>query len=189
MRGNLFATGTPVANTRSIPARAGEPASPARPQSPAGVYPRACGGTGQLVDDPLSVGGLSPRVRGNPSAERPRFRSGGSIPARAGEPVVTSRTIIQSRVYPRACGGTAATALPPDCGGGLSPRVRGNRAVDGRCAVGDGSIPARAGEPRASHPTRRPRTVYPRACGGTEPLYPSTLKGVYPRTRNRWTLA
>ena len=32
------------------------------------VYPRVCGGTIRLVDDPNIENGLSPRVRGNPCA-------------------------------------------------------------------------------------------------------------------------
>ena len=56
-------------------------------------------------------------------------------------------------VYPRACGGTAG--VTSGCRGmvtsGLSPRVRGNRALSGL-------------------PSRATTGVYPRACGGTDRL-------------------
>ena len=52
-----------------------------------------------------------------------------------------------SRVYPRACGGTACVAMVQTLRRGLSPRVRGNRHARPRAAKAWGSIPARAGEP------------------------------------------
>ena len=54
----------------SIPARAGEPGWRLYGMGPHRVYPRACGGTvmADFVSDPS--GGLSPRVRGNPSRRR-----------------------------------------------------------------------------------------------------------------------
>ena len=53
---------------------------------------------------------------------------------------------------------------------GLSPRVRGNRAVHKARTVGIGSIPAHAGEPPAAAVARSP-SVYPRACGGTSTVH------------------
>ncbi len=50
---------------------------------------------------------------------------------------------------------------------GLSPRVRGNLSgLRSDSRVG-GSIPACAGEPKASSHTPRGYRVYPRVCGGT----------------------
>ena len=71
---------------RSIPACAGEPAL-AKPAPPLNeVYPRVCGGTTSASSTNISLIGLSPRVRGNPShVIRDPFNSG-SIPACAGEP-------------------------------------------------------------------------------------------------------
>ena len=75
---------------------------------------------------------------------------------------------------------------------GLSPRVRGNRDDLDGAEVVDGSIPARAGEPRrtsSGHPLRR---VYPRACGGTlvGALIGQTIEGLSPRVRgNRLPVA
>ena len=75
-----------------------------------------------------------------------------SIPACAGEPGARGAGRQQQPpVYPRVCGGTAASAasLAARRSSGLSPRVRGNRR-------------------NAQPPYRRlPVAVYPRVCGGT----------------------
>ena len=131
-------------------------------------YPRVCGGT-RLDHSPLKV---YPRVCGGTLRAVNSPRSSGSIPACAGEPLrLTSGCMsADERVYPRVCGGTipgqnsdrsaARQGSIPACagepstqdfrschfGGGLSPRVRGNRL--------------------ASHDA--PCGVYPRVCGGTE---------------------
>ena len=124
--------GNPKLNTRrppglrSIPARAGEPpGGPRWPPCPS-VYPRACGGTACAPAATARAGGLSPRVRGNRGVHFGQPHDGGSIPARAGEPLAFGGLPARSRVYPRACGGTgigAQWAVPVL---GLSPRVRGN---------------------------------------------------------------
>ena len=130
------------------------------------VYPRACGGTILVAGggDPLVLR-VYPRACGGTGVGRNGWQiSGGSIPARAGEPG-----------RPRL----AATIQQ----WGLSPRVRGNRLGLGlhrACGGTDTgrSIPARAGEPAG--PPRSLRWVYPRACGGTG-LPQSPPLGVYPR--------
>ena len=111
--------------------------------------------------------GLSPRVRGNlfhPCGYRARS---GSIPARAGEPYVAVIVGKGAWVYPRACGGTVNVTSMAKASPGLSPRVRGNPADHRAAQHLRGSIPARAGEPRAVAATTALFTVYPRACGGT----------------------
>ena len=50
---------------------------------------------------------------------------------------------------------------------GLSPHVRGNPPRHHRGEPGDGSIPARAGEPTPGCLSWPSRWVYPRTCGGT----------------------
>ena len=69
--------------------------------------------------------------------------------------------------------------------GGLSPRVRGNRAVQVRQVARLGSIPARAGEPAALAGQREGEGVYPRACGGTALSRSDRLlaSGLSPRVR------
>ena len=156
VRGNLRQNNLCRVAKGSIPACAGEPMRPVlwtplptvyprvcggthaghstlRPCSE--VYPRVCGGTFHRSPpriQPLLVGGLSPRVRGNlpfwppkardnPLGLSPRVRgnpptSSGipawsrSIPACAGEPRSLSclRSLVSwvFTVYPRVCGGT-----------------------------------------------------------------------------------
>ena len=156
----------------SIPARAGEPIGTAWTSRWSRVYPRACGGTPVQHALEHRRGGLSPRVRGNPSAFSMTLGFLRSIPARAGEPdrPAASRGALCSAVNnieriafvrglsPRVRGNPdlvrAMTAT-----GGLSPRVRGNRIPNIR--------------------------VYPRACGGTPNLRPRRLRphGLSPRVR------
>ena len=72
---------------------------------------------------------------------------------------------------------------------GLSPRVRGNRPRNNPVPADAGSIPARAGEPIPNSTRSRMLRVYPRACGGTEPLpMPRPLRyGLSPRVRGNLT--
>ncbi len=170
--------------TRSIPARAGEPAACRRRvrgnrTMRMTVYPRACGGT-------TCGGSHRARVRNPVSAPR-------SIPARAGEPLPRQglsprvrgnpRAAIHFGVYPRACGGTkpasqgrypATRVYPRACGG--TRKQRSGRLCGGSAA--NGSIPARAGEPRDMNVG--PIAVYPRACGGT---VQDDTTGLSPRVR------
>ena len=71
------------------------------------------------------------------------------------------------KVYPRVCGGT----IPAHCsirrGGGLSPRMRGNRIRRKPELRRYGSIPAYAGEPATPDLPPDALLVYPRVCGGT----------------------
>ena len=65
VRGNPIAITSTTNQTRSIPARAGEPRWVHASAGRAAVYPRACGGTqGEEKQLPIEIG-LSPRVRGN----------------------------------------------------------------------------------------------------------------------------
>ena len=72
----------------------------------------------------------------------------------------------------------------PPCRG-LSPRVRGNLRPLGPPAQRGGSIPARAGEPKAEGDVAVGMTVYPRACGGTQSLNATSIScvGLSPRVR------
>ena len=147
VRGNPEHLGVPEQLRRSIPARAGEPSTRVALPWLRRVYPRACGGTsiGEYMGTGMS--GLSPRVRGNPAMLSATFWTGGSIPARAGEPSPAHRARPARKVYPRACGGTIVIHRRRRIVRGLSPRVRGNHDGGvGNPAVA-GSIPARAGEP------------------------------------------
>ena len=83
------------------------------------------------------------------------------------------------------CGGTGRSGLRHDAPGGLSPRVRGNRAPCARWPGHSGSIPACAGEPVICRRSRRGRWVYPRVCGGTVIVLSvwRQMAGLSPRVR------
>ena len=167
VRGNQGLTKHPVTELRSIPACAGEPRIRRLEVKEHQVYPRVCGGTMPTSSGISGSLGLSPRVRGNLGNRNGREGRCGSIPACAGEPVLSQSTHEYSQVYPRVCGGTE---LYGGCGsdaGGLSPRVRGNLSMKASRCLRRVSIPACAGEPPDDALSRKPGTVYPRVCGGT----------------------
>ena len=185
VRGNHWLVCSGGWNVGSIPACAGEPRPAPGCRTTSEVYPRVCGGTMPATPHYTTSRGLSPRVRGNLTVEGSCSIWVGSIPACAGEPIPTSATWRTTGVYPRVCGGTPPTIVPPPYTTGLSPRVRGNlrRAVAGQPQPR--SIPACAGEPDVSIPVRRFPRVYPRVCGGTPArgrLWPSGC-GLSPRVR------
>ena len=148
VRGNhsvLVPNGT---GNRSIPACAGEPPRQVGCSGRIKVYPRVCGGT-RLVEGVRALcDGLSPRVRGNHGRLGHRRRPVRSIPACAGEPWDFPPETSAKKVYPRVCGGTSSPSDASPSDSGLSPRVRGNRASRVLSRLGNGSIPACAGEPR-----------------------------------------
>ena len=120
-----------------------------------------------MPDGVSAYDGLSPRVRGNPSAVCDGAVFVGSIPASAGEPAASATPSLPRTVYPRECGGTAEGALDDALDMGLSPRVRGNLAFWRDKPTPTGSIPASAGEPHHHWQQSNGNAVYPRECGGT----------------------
>ena len=165
----------------SIPARAGETyCRPCGAGCPP-VHPRACGGNRTMGGLPAGTWGPSPRVRGKPLHRRRPDDALRSIPARAGETVLTC--IMDSRGPSPRVRGKHAVLSPRvrgkrldqnssqgACGGnadqGPSPRVRGKPHARDRAPEGRGSIPARAGETTRRSPTWCASRVHPRACGG-----------------------
>ena len=71
-----------------------------------------------------------------------------SIPAWAGEPIVTVIGWVKAKVYPRVGGGTHFPKTLHCNNIGLSPRGRGNRQHSQACKCHQRSIPAWAGEPK-----------------------------------------
>ena len=167
VRGNLRARRVALARGGSIPACAGEPTPRATACATSRVYPRVCGGTPRRRQSWHSKMGLSPRVRGNPSACRGAANGGRSIPACAGEPGPGRGRMRPAAVYPRVCGGTRMGFPKPTNTSGLSPRVRGNRMTEAHWESDTGSIPACAGEPLDTLDVEGRIKVYPRVCGGT----------------------
>ena len=72
---------------------------------------------------------------------------------------------------------------------GLSPHVRGNPGPGYPYGWRRGSIPARAGEPYAKQGGGIFDGVYPRTCGGTEPVAGtvSAAGGLSPHVRGNQT--
>ena len=130
---------------RSIPARAGEPATTTGWSLHWRVYPRPCGGAAVKNAAPHGTYGLSPPVRGSLRCHALTAQREGSIPARAGEPGANRAKRSMMRSIPARAGEPLACA----------PRTRGN-----------GSIPARAGEPLIPDLCKVNGWVYPRPCGG-----------------------
>ena len=178
VRGKPGAVQSPAALLGSIPARAGETMSYSAIMSLKGVYPRPCGGN-WLASSPLLISkGLSPPVRGKRGYPHSLGPFPGSIPARAGETSPTATRRSRGRVYPRPCGGNAGGSVLSLLGPGLSPPVRGKHQSGRENRLGDGSIPARAGETRAVQSAGRPAAVYPRPCGGNRGVCQPSLAGV-----------
>ena len=131
----------------SIPARAGQPRIADGPEHRGGVYPRTRGATHTRTTSPQATVGLSPHARGNRISAQHEPALQGSIPARAGQPTLTPRTLVPDAVYPRTRGATSPWPLRRRRLGGLSPHARGNPDTAHRGCRGQGSIPARAGQP------------------------------------------
>ena len=149
------------------------------------VYPRVCGGAVSSQTSDRSTSGLSPRVRGSRRRHRRGLAGIRSIPACAGEPIATGRSIPAGRVYPRVCGGAQRSGVWYYSVGGLSPRVRGSPWPDTAAEWNTRSIPAGAGEPERRRRRCYQRQVYPRGCGGAKCLCDSCLPqfGLSPRVR------
>ena len=138
-----------------------------------------------MPETPVSLTGLSPRVRGNLFKQLKQPLEKRSIPARAGEPCSVMPSGASASVYPRACGGTCSRIQDAGPRVGLSPRVRGNPKRTCPERTCPGSIPARAGEPSHYSDSVARRKVYPRACGGTSSCssLASLTWGLSPRVR------
>ena len=138
------------ARAGSIPAWAGEPGIPSghEPAFGRGLSPRGRGTPAirRRGEHPLAQERVYPRVGGGtlPAPTIPTVD--GSIPAWAGEPTISERSIVPPRVYPRVGGGTSRDPV-------LSvPLVHPSR-----------SIPAWAGEPGESAVRRSSHGPSPRS--------------------------
>ena len=172
----------------SIPARAGEPPGDCTAREPGRVHPRAGGGTFSATRMRLSKRGPSPRGRGNRIGRRRDQVLGGSIPARAGEPLRVPGPDRKIGVHPRAGGGTMSMSTSATTIRGPSPRGRGNHPDGDHAHPGLGSIPARAGEPFHGQLRRVAGKVHPRAGGGTRASADPVAAGAGPSPRGRGNL-
>ena len=167
VRGKRCGAASVAPRVRIIPARAGQ--TPARPPSPSLCpdHPRACGANNALPDNPMSMYGSSPRVRGKPDQRRDPVRRERIIPARAGQTCPRVRT---------------RTRRP-----GSSPRVRGKRVCRSPLEEPYRIIPARAGQTRAWPYCPAKPSDHPSACGANEAsdLAEAASDGSSPRVRGK----
>ena len=167
-RGRGKRAGEPLvsAAVRSIPAWAGETAERQNALNAYTVYPRVGGGNRLPTQTSTIKRGLSPRGRGKLDVPRHRMQAIRSIPAWAGETTHAEQYKCSTKVYPRVGGGNARRALSSALAQGLSPRGRGKHRGLVYADEPGRSIPAWAGETRASLSRCSQRTVYPRVGGG-----------------------
>ncbi len=190
-RGNQIDDSLSYPYQRSIPAWAGEPSRHPAVWLSLSVYPRVGGGTvSHPAQYPMDQG-LSPRGRGNHSKSGCRGQCTRSIPAWAGEPLMSWLRNGLSQVYPRVGGGTSQGRCSAYAPHGLSPRGRGNPASQRVSTQSRGSIPAWAGEPGCLLLTPLDPTVYPRVGGGTLLLVlrGRAAEGLSPRGRGNQYVA
>ena len=167
VRGNppvAFAFGPDVG---SIPACTGKPAYIGLSRRIPAVYPRMYGETHVFRRLHHHLQGLSPHVRGNPTARHRYPQPDGSIPACTGKPRTFRRLRIIGGVYPRMYGETRGAGGLVWSVGGLSPHVRGNQQTPKPAEKLQRSIPACTGKPSKEGTRRLSCRVYPRMYGET----------------------
>ena len=125
-RGSLG--GAPLRHARrgSIPACAGEPTAATNGCARARVHPRVRGGAYPAPNGVRVIAGPSPRARGSHATVRGLDLRVRSIPACAGEPASSLRSVVPPRVHPRVRGGAMRTCDSADPTAGPSPRARGS---------------------------------------------------------------
>ena len=167
VRGKRCGAASVAPRVRIIPARAGQ--TPARPPSPSLCpdHPRACGANNALPDNPMSMYGSSPRVRGKPDQRRDPVRRERIIPARAGQTRWCREYRIPKPDHPRACGANLSTSSNSNSSAWI--------------------IPARAGQTVWGGQRGASRADHPRACGANSSAsaVTVTLPGSSPRVRGK----
>ena len=137
-----------------IPACAGEPPSIRGTTSGRRVHPCVRRGASVPMAAAAHDGGSSLRAQGSPNANEGEEIPAGFIPACAGEPSPEWRRAFRCRVHP--CVRRGALRSWGDCrnAGGSSLRAQGSRHVQVVSGNHVGFIPACAGEPSLSSPSR-----------------------------------
>src|SRR5437773_1139789 len=111
-----------TARPGSIPARAGNPQRATRARRAAWVHPRARGESGLITSPTQLIEGPSPRARGIRAILTWLLVTKGSIPARAGNPVLREDRLHLNGAHPRARGESVTTKLAAPTSEGPSPR-------------------------------------------------------------------
>ena len=185
VRGNPFRATDKETGEGPIPACAGQPLQTHSWPLSRWAYPRVCGATSCGYACCNVARGLSPRVRGNLNKLNALSLCLRPIPACAGQPELQQDAGDFDGAYPRVCGATGGGGSTPATGGGLSPRVRGNRLRLRRSMHALRPIPACAGQPSCRSARRGAPGAYPRVCGATLTVLSSMTiwKGLSPRVR------
>ena len=165
MRGKRCAHVLNAADSRIIPAHAGQTSMRFRCPRPWSDHPRACGantGYCKHVHDTL---GSSPRMRGKQISPRPCIFCVRIIPAHAGQTAWSSGPLGQAPDHPRACGANRCIFSNVSASSGSSPRMRGKPIRERRGALQCRIIPAHAGQTPAHLASVDVGPDHPRACG------------------------
>ena len=164
-RGSRAQDGVDVGGVGSIPASAGKPIVMVMLAFSPGVHPRERGEAPRRLIWRSPRWGPSPRARGSRYSPCGPDGIQGSIPASAGKPPRTSRSMPGPRVHPRERGeAVVGTSRVVDFEG-PSPRARGSRGRVPDGADETGSIPASAGKPGGAMPASSTSWVHPRERG------------------------
>ena len=165
MRGTLLGDGDNAVGHGIIPAHAGNTGSKAAIMFNRGDHPRACGEHNSQMSGQLLGQGSSPRMRGTHTVMRTRLRTGGIIPAHAGNTIWRVRWSILARDHPRACGEHSSFSHACRMFSGSSPRMRGTHNQQARPQAQAGIIPAHAGNTVTYDGKDEEFRDHPRACG------------------------
>ena len=164
-RGTPRFTSLHLANSRFIPARAGNTVPAASPPASFTVHPRAGGEHVAMIPCGAVAYGSSPRGRGT-LMPRPRQPADGRfIPARAGNTRSRLLRASISAVHPRAGGEHLRQVGDRTRKCGSSPRGRGTPNASTGNSTEDRFIPARAGNTRHRRHSGPCPPVHPRAGG------------------------
>ena len=144
-----------------IPARAGNTANLAHPQSRKRAHPRSRGEHAANTNGAKAGPGSSPLARGTLFCLWVFTDAPGLIPARAGNTYSTPAVLIRRRAHPRSRGEHLADKDGVCYYEGSSPLARGTLEADAQEKKEAGLIPARAG----NTPIRANRGLY----GGAHP--------------------
>ena len=104
-------------------------------------------------------------MRGTRNATSPQFQVRRIIPAYAGNTQCANLDTTDPRDHPRVCGEHLADSVGMSEQAGSSPRMRGTPDLCRALAVGEGIIPAYAGNTRYGTPCTALRRDHPRVCG------------------------
>ena len=165
MRGTRNLAGECDGDIGIIPAYAGNTGNTHTSTQQDRDHPRVCGEHLYPSSSAVFIAGSSPRMRGTPISKVSVSRSGGIIPAYAGNTNSGSPSYAVCGDHPRVCGEHHRQGRVVELHEGSSPRMRGTHAGWGPITQSPGIIPAYAGNTcRIRSPPPHQRD-HPRVCG------------------------